>query len=225
MDPNPQLPKKWKVMLIGDVAVGKTSFRTRYIRDVVKTSEAPTIGVEYETTPIVLKDSTTAKVVLWDTAGSEKYLSLTTAHYKQSHGALLFFDLTDRETFDHVSFWLSQIADKAEEDTIVMLIGNKSDLVKDNPSARKVSEHEAREFAQKYGLMYHETSAKTGKNVKEAFSDLLEAINRSQMGDSSRDAKEKEKERNLKIRIYRELGKLDEGHDHNEAVQPNRCCC
>lgn len=223
MDPSSQ-PKKFKVMLIGDVSVGKTSFLTRYIRDVVKKTEMPTIGVEYTTTNLVLKDSTTAKVVLWDTAGSEKYVSLTTAHYRESHGALLFFDLTDRATFDHVSFWLGKIADHAEEDTIVMLIGNKCDLVNEDPSARKVSEHEAREFAEKFGLMYNETSAKTGLNVKEAFNDLIETIHENQKDNSFRDTKEKQKERNLKLKIEKNFGKSDDD-DLHESIQPNRCCC
>jgi len=96
-------------------------------------------------------------------------------HYRESHGALLFFDLTDRGTFEHVLFWLNKIADHAEEDTIVMLIGNKSDLVEENPASRQVTTQEAQDFARKYGLLYNETSAKTGSNVKEAFNELLES--------------------------------------------------
>jgi small GTP-binding protein len=87
----------------------------------------------------------------------------------------LFYDLTDRGTFDHLSFWLNEIQDHAEEDTIVMLVGNKCDLVKENPDERQVTTKEAEEFAKSCGTMYSETSAKTGENVKEAFESLLES--------------------------------------------------
>lgn len=89
----------------------------------------------------------------------------------------MFFDLTDRTTFDHLSFWLNEIEDHAEKDTVVTLIGNKYDLVKDNPDDRQVTEKEAEDFAKKCGLQYIETSAKTGHNVKEAFETLIESKN------------------------------------------------
>ena len=95
-------------------------------------------------------------------------------HYREAQGALLFFDITDRTTFENLSFWLSKIEDHAEKDTKVMLVGNKYDLAKENPDDRQVSANEAERFAKDHGLMYFETSAKSGYNVKEAFETLVE---------------------------------------------------
>ena len=95
-------------------------------------------------------------------------------HYRGSHGALLIFDLTDRSTFEHLEFWLGQIEDHAEKDTVTMIIGHKCDLVENDPSERQVTRREAEAFAEKYGLVYNEASAKTGAHVKESFEDLIE---------------------------------------------------
>jgi len=216
--------KEFKVLLIGDVRVGKTSFLTRYTRSVVNKAEKPTVGVEYMTKKLILADGTTAKAKLWDTAGSEKYLALTTAHYRESHGALLFFDLTDRTTFEHLSFWLNEIENHAERDTIVMLIGNKCDLAKENPDERQVSTREAEDFAKKCGLIYNETSAKTGENVKEAFEYLIETIHKGQKkkGPSNNDKMRKEEE-NMRIRINNNFPRPADGGNPTPPKQDS-CC-
>jgi small GTP-binding protein len=97
-------------------------------------------------------------------------------HYRKSVGALLFYDITDRQTFEDTADWLREIHDHTEQGIVIMLIGNKSDLVEEDPTARKVSIEEATEFAKKYNLLFMETSAKTGNNVKEAFESLVESI-------------------------------------------------
>jgi len=166
----------YKVLLIGDARVGKTSFLTRYTKNVVNKNPQPTIGVEYSTKSIILKNGSVVKAQIWDTSGSERYKSITTAHYRKSVGALLFFDLTDRTSFENTISWLKEIKDHTEEGIVVMLIGNKYDLVTDNPSLRTVSREEAEKFAKTYNLNYMETSAKTGYNVKESFEFLVETI-------------------------------------------------
>ncbi len=88
---------------------------------------------------------------------------------------MLFYDLTDKITFDHASDWLGEIHEHTADDIVIMLVGNKQDLVQDDPSLRKVSKQDAEAFAKKYGLLYSETSAKTGFNVKEAFERLVES--------------------------------------------------
>ncbi len=82
--------------------------------------------------------------------------------------------MTDRSTFEHLGFWLNEIDDHAEKDTVVMVIGSKFDLVENDPSERGVPKEEAEKFAREYGLLYNETSAKTGHNIKEAFESLIE---------------------------------------------------
>jgi len=87
---------------------------------------------------------------------------------------LLFFDLTEKSTFESVARWLEDICDYGEEETVIMLIGNKRDLIKTDPSKRQVSEEEAKKLAEKHHLLYEETSAKTGENVVSAFEHLVE---------------------------------------------------
>mmetsp|Transcript_90791 Transcript_90791/g.126115 ORF Transcript_90791/g.126115 Transcript_90791/m.126115 type:complete len:180 (-) Transcript_90791:438-977(-) len=166
----------YKVLLIGDVSVGKTTFLTRYIKSYTNKNQAPTLGVEYQTKCIILKNGTVIKAQIWDTSGSEKYKSITTAHYRKSVGALLFYDVTDYNTFKDTLNWLREIKDHTDDGIVIMLIGNKADLVKEDPSKRKVSIEEANEFANKYNLLFMETSAKTGDNVKEAFENLVETV-------------------------------------------------
>jgi len=166
----------YKILLIGDARVGKTSFLTRYTKSVVNKNPQPTIGVEYSTKSIILKNGAVVKAQIWDTSGSERYKSITTAHYRKSVGALLFFDLTDRTSFDNTVSWLKEIKDHTEEGIVVMLIGNKYDLVTENPDCRTVPREEAERFALMYNLKYMETSAKTGYNVKESFEYLVETI-------------------------------------------------
>ena len=89
---------------------------------------------------------------------------------------MLFYDITDQITFNHTRDWLNEIQEHTEDDIVVMLVGNKLDLTLENPASRVISEHEARDFAAKNGLLYSETSAKTGQNVKEAFETLVESI-------------------------------------------------
>lgn len=88
---------------------------------------------------------------------------------------MLFYDLTDKLTFDHTADWLCEIQEHTGDDIVIMLVGNKQDLVQENPSLRKVSREDAEAYAKKYGLLYSETSAKTGYNVKEAFERLVES--------------------------------------------------
>lgn len=112
---------------------------------------------------------------LWDTAGQERFRSLTTAFYRDSMGFLLIFDLTNELSFLEVRNWLEQLRTHAYcEDPDIILCGNKSDL----EDKRVVSEHKARELAEKHGLVYLETSAATGQNVARAVEILLDRVMR-----------------------------------------------
>ena len=89
---------------------------------------------------------------------------------------MLFFDLTEKTTFENVAKWLGDICDYGEEETVIMLVGNKKDLIVADPSKRQVTEEEARKLAEKHHLLYEETSAKTGENVTLAFENLIEGL-------------------------------------------------
>ena len=94
------------VILIGDVSVGKTCLLSRYLKNQLPKTVGPTIGVEFATKNVSMKDGATVKAQLWDTAGQEKYRAITVAHYRKALGCLIVFDVTNRKTFNNVKYWL-----------------------------------------------------------------------------------------------------------------------
>ena len=122
------------------------------------------IGVDFKTKDIIV-DNKKVKLQLWDTAGHERFRTITTSYYRGAHGIVTVFDLTERETFEHVEKWLDEINKYAKENVMRFLIGNKSDLV----DKRQVTYEEVRVLANKLDIYYVETSAKNNINVTEFF--------------------------------------------------------
>lgn len=123
-----------------------------------------TIGVEFGSRTIKINDKN-IKLQIWDTAGQESFKSITRSYYRGAAGALLVYDITRKETFNHLTRWLEEVRQNGNPDIMVMLIGNKADL--DN--RRQVSTEEGERFAKENGLIFMETSAKTAFNVEQAF--------------------------------------------------------
>jgi len=123
-----------------------------------------TIGVEFGSRIISL-DSHQVKLQIWDTAGQEKFRSITRSYYRGAAAALLVYDITRRETFEHLTSWLEDCLKCSSPNIVIMLVGNKNDLEQN----RAVTPEEGQAFAQKHGLHFLETSAKTADNVDEAF--------------------------------------------------------
>lgn len=130
-------------------------------------------GVEFGARMIQLSDGSSVKLQIWDTAGQESFRSITRSYYRGAAGALLVYDITRRETFNHLTAWLEDAREHANDNMTVMLIGNKSDLA----SKRAVSVEEGAQFAKEHGLIFLETSAKTASHVEEAFLQTAEHIN------------------------------------------------
>ncbi|KAJ4041010.1 hypothetical protein NW761_010156 [Fusarium oxysporum] len=117
------------------------------------------------------------KLSLWDTAGQETYKSVTRSYFRGASGALLVFDLSRKQTFQHVTDWLNDLRQIAEPDIVVILVGNKADLTQQEDNKREVTREEAEEWAKRNGVMeYVETSAKSGENVEKAFMRVAERI-------------------------------------------------
>ena len=121
---------------------------------------------------MVTIDGKAIKLQIWDTAGSESFQSITRSYYRGAAGALLVYDVTRRETFDHLTRWLEEARQNANANMVIMLIGNKIDL----EHRRVVTTEEGQKFATDHGLIFLETSAKTAHNVEEAFTATAAAI-------------------------------------------------
>jgi Ras-related protein Rab-2A len=131
-----------------------------------------TIGVEFGARMISVADNTQVKLQIWDTAGQESFRSITRSYYRGAAGALLVYDITRRDTFQHLSRWLEEAKQHAHPNMVILLIGNKNDL----EHRRAVSAAEGKAFADQNGLLFLETSAKTAYNVEQAFLDTAQSI-------------------------------------------------
>ncbi|KAH3726743.1 ras-related protein Rab-39B-like [Dreissena polymorpha] len=157
---------QFRLILIGDSTVGKSSL-LKYFTD-GKFDEVcdPTVGVDFFARLLEVKNGVRVKLQLWDTAGQERFRSITRSYYRNSVGIMLVFDISKRQSFDNITSWLGEAKFHIEpHQAVYMIIGHKADT----DSERQVSYREAQQFAQMNGLKYIETSAKTGQNVEEAF--------------------------------------------------------
>ncbi|XP_010555372.1 PREDICTED: ras-related protein RABA4b [Tarenaya hassleriana] len=161
----------FKVVLIGDSAVGKSQLLARFARDEFSMDSKATIGVEFQTRTLVI-DHKSVKAQIWDTAGQERYRAVTSAYYRGAVGAMLVYDITKRETFEHIPRWLEELRAHADKNIVIILVGNKTDL----EDQRSVPTEDAREFAEKERLFFLETSALNATNVEKAFNTLLTEI-------------------------------------------------
>jgi len=161
----------FKVLLIGDAGVGKSSLLLRFTDDSFEEHMASTIGVDFKVKTISVGGKT-AKLTIWDTAGQERFRTLTSSYYRGCHGIILVFDVNERETFDHLQQWLEELDLYATTaHTAKLLVGNKIDL-----QAREVSVEEATDFARQQAMMYVEASAKSRAGVRQAFEEVVQKI-------------------------------------------------
>jgi Rab family protein len=166
----------YKVVLVGDATVGKTHLLSRYIKGSLPKAPTATIGVEFATRTVPLAVGGTVKAQIWDTAGQERYRAITSAHYRRAVGALLVYDVTKQATFQNCMKWMEELRQNAEPDIVIMLVGNKVDLVEKDTGSRQVYYDAAAEFARQHGLFFSEASAVTSYNVKHIFEHLLQEI-------------------------------------------------
>jgi len=164
---------KFKVGLVGESGVGKSCLLVRWVdNDFFIEDDKYTIGVDYKFKSIVVKDKN-VKLQIYDTAGQERFRTVTASFYRGAHGILLVYDITDKESFGaRVEEWLKEIKNYTPDHTPIIFVGNKCDL----ESKRAVDQATAKAFADKHNLKFIETSAKEGTNVDEAFMSLAERI-------------------------------------------------
>ena len=166
----PKYQHLFKVIIVGAGKVGKTSLTIRFAEDRFRESYLPTLGVDFLTKNISAKGKN-IKLQLWDTGGQEFVMSLLPFYFSGAAGGVLVYDITNRNSFNSLDYWLKQIRQNAG-DIPVTLAGNKIDIA----DQRKVSSEEAKKFAKEKNLIYLETSAKTGVSVPDLFDGLINVI-------------------------------------------------
>jgi Ras-related protein Rab-18 len=161
----------FKILIIGDSSVGKTSILNSFTDGSFDQHTKNTIGVDLKIKNMTVKDKDT-RLVIWDSAGQERFRTLTSGFYRGGHGILMVYDMTSRESFDNLKYWMKEIIQYSTNDPVIILISNKSDL----KEKRTVSSMEGLSYAREQGAMYIEASAKTNQGVKQAFDELLQKI-------------------------------------------------
>ncbi|KAF9405184.1 Ras- protein yptc6 [Podila epigama] len=164
-----------KVVLIGESSVGKTNMLSRFTQNQFNLESKSTIGIEFSTAKSIEIDGKVLKAQIWDTAGQERYRAITSAYYRGAVGALLVYDISNINSFQKLERWLGELQEHADSNTVIMLVGNKSDL----KHLRAVSTEDAQAFAEDHKLMFMETSALDGSNIQLAFTQLLTEIHKA----------------------------------------------
>ncbi|XP_043720377.1 ras-related protein RABC1 [Telopea speciosissima] len=165
----PEFDYLFKLLLIGDSGVGKSSLLLSFTSDTFE-DLSPTIGVDFKVKLVTLRGKK-LKLAIWDTAGQERFRTLTGSYYRGAQGIIMVYDVTRRETFTNLSdVWGKEIdLYSTNQDCIKMLVGNKVD----KESERVVTKKEGVNFAREYGCLFLECSAKTRVNVEQCFEELV----------------------------------------------------
>ncbi|KAK3401027.1 ras family-domain-containing protein [Sordaria brevicollis] len=181
-----------KLVLLGEAAVGKSSLVLRFVNNDFQENKEPTIGAAFLTQKCNLP-TRTIKFEIWDTAGQERFASLAPMYYRNAQAALVVYDLTKPTSLIKAKHWVAELQRQASPGIVIALVGNKLDLTSDSAGsaevsgdgddnaedsgdARKISTEEAKTYAEEEGLLFFETSAKTGHNVTEVFTAIANAI-------------------------------------------------
>ncbi|KAI3615285.1 gtp-binding protein ryh1 [Moniliophthora roreri] len=217
-------PKRTKIVLLGDQSVGKTSLITRFMYDTFDNTYQATIGIDFLSKTMYLEDRT-VRLQLWDTAGQERFRSLIPSYIRDSSVAIVVFDITsayyavptwidqmlklrhwtDRQSFLSTTKWIDDVRSERGNDVIIVLVGNKADL----SDKRQVTLEEATATATGLNIMFMETSAKAGHNVKTLFKKIAMSLPGME--------KEGQTEQNAKIDVSTPAA--------NEVPEASQCNC
>ena len=211
----------FKYIIIGDAAVGKSNLLLRYSYGQFKPEYQLTIGVEFGTKNLEIKNKL-YRIQIWDTAGQENFRSITRAYYKNSICALVVYDISSRDTFNNASTWIEECRNQCAQSTFMVLVGNKLDL----EEKRQVSTEEGEELANRFGMLFYETSAKDGTNVEKIFCEPA-----NQIAQNIENDKYDLEDENIGIKqginrtyVSNKTTKLKNEKNKNDGKKGKKCC-
>ncbi|ODV93968.1 hypothetical protein PACTADRAFT_24152, partial [Pachysolen tannophilus NRRL Y-2460] len=163
---------QFKLVLLGESAVGKSSIVHRFVKDSFDDFRESTIGAAFLTQTIQLDDNTRIKFEIWDTAGQERYKSLAPMYYRNAHCSLVVYDITQESSLERAQSWVKELQRQASSDIVIALAGNKLDLEED----RKISTDTGLSYANELGLIFKEVSAKSGEGIYDLFKEIAQHL-------------------------------------------------
>ena len=208
--------ENYKIAIIGNQHVGKTTILSRYKYETTDDSYAPTVGIDFLTKNVFLEDKT-IRLIMWDTAGQERFKSLIPSYLKNANCVILTYDITEKSSFTSLGKWLSDVKDNVSEGTFIILCGNKIDL----NNKRVISKEEGEKFAKDNNIAFAETSASTGQGINEMFNTILSNFcdvpleNKESKGDDLDDMESKSKS----------IKDLTKEVKNVETQQKSKVCC
>ena len=202
---------KYKLIVIGDENVGKTSIINRFKTNQFTGDYEPTVGLDFQSIPLLI-DNQNVTLLLYDTAGQEKYRSLIPLYTKDANIIFLIYDTTNEQSFSNLEKWYESLSNINKEEAIFILVGNKIDLNEE----RKVKEEEAKKFADDHNFVFQELSALTGDGVQELFLDKLLTQIRTHLLYKGRVVVDQEEEQ-LKFNL--------QGNKEKNVKRKKCCCC
>jgi len=206
--------KKYKIVFLGDQSVGKTSLITRFMYDTFDETYATTIGIDFLSKTMYLEEGKTVRLQLWDTAGQERFRSLIPSYIRDSHVAVICYDITNKKSFLNLDKWIKDVKVERGDDVVIVLVGNKLDLAS---TKRQVSVEEVEQLHNKIGSKFFiETSTKANHNVKLLFKKIAQSLPdfNNDENDENREPANADKPETINITI--------ENDDKNQGT--SSCC-
>lgn len=174
--------RECKVVMIGDTGVGKTHLLARYLYNTFDLNTPSTVSATFATKKVKKENGDEIVLQLWDTAGQEAYKGLTKLYFKNAYGIIIVYDITRRDSFDEIkNYWYKQAKDNTYPGIKIAIVGNKQDLYQEE----KVSDEEARTYAEKIGAMFKLTSALDATGVDDLFNEMANALDDIDLSSSS----------------------------------------